>query len=61
MTRTAIIVDTHVVVAGLLTANDATRADLLLVTGDKRLLRDASMQGRVISAQTYPSGVASGA
>lgn len=31
----------------------ATRADLVLVTGDKLLLRDASMQGRVISPQAF--------
>ena len=29
----------------------AAKADLLLVTGDKLLLRDAGMQGRVISPQ----------
>ena len=31
----------------------ATRADLLLVAGDKRLLRDSSMQGRVISPRAF--------
>jgi putative PIN family toxin of toxin-antitoxin system len=31
----------------------AARADLLLVTGDKLLLRDAGMQGRVISPQAF--------
>ena len=31
----------------------ATRADLMLVTGDKRLLRDAAMQGRVLSPQEF--------
>ena len=29
------------------------RADLMLVTGDKRLLRDAVMQGRVLSPQEF--------
>ncbi len=32
------------------------RADLVLVTGDKLLLRDASMQGRVISPQAFVTG-----
>ncbi len=32
------------------------RADLVLVTGDKLLLRDASMQGRVISPQAFVAG-----
>ena len=31
----------------------AAKADLLLVTGDKQLLRDAGMQGRVISPQAF--------
>ena len=31
----------------------AARADLMLVTGDKRLLRDAAMQGRVLSPQDF--------
>ena len=31
----------------------AARADLLLVTGDKALLRDAGMQGRVISPGAF--------
>ena len=31
----------------------ATRADLVLVTGDKRLLRNAAMQGRVLSPQEF--------
>lgn len=31
----------------------AARADLVLVTGDKRLLRDAGMQGRVISPRIF--------
>ncbi|HEY2929411.1 PIN domain-containing protein [Piscinibacter sp.] len=35
----------------------AARADLLLVTGDKLLLRDAGMQGRVISPQAFVAGV----
>ena len=35
----------------------AARADLLLVTGDKPLLRDAGMQGRVISPQAFVAGV----
>ena len=34
----------------------AARADLLLVTGDKRLLRDAVMHGRVISPQAFVAG-----
>ena len=33
----------------------ATRADLVLVTGDKLLLRDGSMQGRVISPSAFVS------
>lgn len=31
----------------------AARADLMLVTGDKLLLRDRSMRGRVISAEAF--------
>ena len=31
----------------------AARADLLLVTGDKRLIRDAGMQGRVVSPSAF--------
>jgi uncharacterized protein len=31
----------------------AARADLVLVTGDKRLLRDAGMQGRVIAPGAF--------
>jgi uncharacterized protein len=34
----------------------AARADLLLVTGDKLLLRDAGMRGRVISPQAFVAG-----
>ena len=34
----------------------AARADLLLVTGDKLLLRDSGMQGRVISPLAFVSG-----
>ena len=34
----------------------AARADLVLVTGDKLLLRDAGMQGRVISPQAFLEG-----
>ena len=34
----------------------AARADLLLVTGDKLLLRDSGMQGRVISPQAFVAG-----
>ena len=34
----------------------AARADLQLVTGDKLLLRDAGMQGRVISPQAFMAG-----
>lgn len=33
------------------------RADLLLVSGDKRLLRDAGMKGRVVSARTFVAGL----
>jgi len=31
----------------------AAHGDLVLVTGDKRLLRDRGMRGRVISAETF--------
>ena len=31
----------------------AARADLVLVTGDKLLLRDRGMRGRVVSAETF--------
>ena len=34
----------------------AARADLLLITGDKLLLKDAGMQGRVISPQAFVLG-----
>jgi predicted nucleic acid-binding protein len=34
----------------------AAKADLLLVTGDKRLLRDAGMHGRVMTPQAFVSG-----
>jgi putative PIN family toxin of toxin-antitoxin system len=34
----------------------AARADLVLVTGDKRLIRDAGMQGRVLSPQSFVAG-----
>ena len=34
----------------------ATRADLMLVTGDKRLLCDAGMQGRVLSPRKFIAG-----
>ena len=34
----------------------AARADLLLVTGDKRLLRDAVMQGRVLLPREFVAG-----
>jgi uncharacterized protein len=34
----------------------AARIDLVLVTGDKRLLRDADMRGRVISPQAFVEG-----
>ena len=34
----------------------AARADLLLVTGDKLLLRDSGMQGRVTSPLAFVSG-----
>ena len=34
----------------------AARAELLLVTGDKLLLRDAGMRGRVISPQVFVAG-----
>lgn len=33
------------------------RADLVLVTGDKLLLRDAGMRGRVISPSAFASGL----
>lgn len=35
----------------------AARADVLLVTGDKLLLRDAGMRGRVISPLTFVAGL----
>ena len=35
----------------------AARADLLLVTGDKRLLQGAGMQGRVISPREFVAGL----
>ena len=35
----------------------AARADLLLITGDKLLLRDSGMQGRIVSPQTFVAGV----
>jgi putative PIN family toxin of toxin-antitoxin system len=38
----------------------ASKADLLLVTGDKLLLRDAGMQGRVISPQAFVAGAQPG-
>jgi putative PIN family toxin of toxin-antitoxin system len=34
----------------------AAKADLMLVTGDKLLLLDAGMQGRVISPQAFVAG-----
>jgi len=34
----------------------AARADLLLVTGDKALQRDAGMQSRVVSRQSFVEG-----
>ena len=34
----------------------ATKADLALVTGDKLLLKDAGMRGRVISPQSFIAG-----
>ena len=34
----------------------ATKADLALVTGDKLLLKDAGMHGRVISPQSFIAG-----
>ena len=34
----------------------AARADLVLVTGDKRLLQDAGMQGRVVSPGAFVAG-----
>ncbi len=46
---TFFIVDTSVVVAGLL----ATRADLVLVTGDKLRLQDQAMQQRIILPQAF--------
>ena len=35
----------------------AARPDLLLVTGDKLLLQDAGMRGRVISTQAFVTGI----
>ena len=35
----------------------AARADLLLITGDKLLLRDSGMQGRIVSPHTFVAGV----
>ena len=35
----------------------AAKPDLLLVTGDKLLLRDSGMQGRIVSPQTFVAGV----
>ena len=35
----------------------AARADLLLITGDKLLLRDSGTQGRIVSPQTFVAGV----
>ena len=35
----------------------ATRADLLLVTGDKLLLEDSGMEGRVIAPQVFAAGM----
>lgn len=35
----------------------AARGDLLLITGDKLLLQDPGMQGRVISPHTFVAGV----
>ena len=35
----------------------AARADLLLVTGDKALLKDLGMRGRVISPREFVAGV----
>ena len=34
----------------------AARVDLVLVTGDKLLLRDAGMRGRLISPQAFVAG-----
>ena len=35
----------------------AARADLLLITGERLLLRDAGMQGRIVSPHTFVAGV----
>lgn len=35
----------------------AAKTDLVLVTGDKRLLQNAGMRGRVISPQAFVAGV----
>jgi predicted nucleic acid-binding protein len=35
----------------------AVRADLLLVTGDRRLLQDSGMRGRVIAPQAFVAGI----
>ena len=67
MSRSVVIVDNNAVVAGLLTANEmspshgfstlwvllAARTDLVLVTGDKRLIKDGGMRGRVVSAADF--------
>ncbi len=42
----------------LLWALLAARDDLVLVTGDKSLLQDAAMKGRVISPQAFVAGTA---
>ena len=34
----------------------AAKSDLLLVTGDKLLLREAGMQGRVVSPNAFVAG-----
>ena len=34
----------------------ATRVDLVLVTGDKRLIRDAGLRGRVVSPAAFVAG-----
>jgi len=64
VSRQTVIVDTHMVPQGagapapdpgdqLLWDLLAARADLLLITGDKALQRDATMQARVLSPQAF--------
>ena len=67
---TFVIIDTNVIVAGLLTAHDDSPVARMLdgmlsaafpfvvsVTGDKRLLQDEAMQARVILPQTFTASL----